>query len=334
MPFTPSLPLKHVFKPNNSRLRKTRRNQGNTNTIEVDPQSYYTKIIVERDIFEPKIVRNTNDLIDNNCHFYLNQYDKILEVKNINLPCDGDKYKNAIVIKTNTEISGHTKNVLNRLLLDLMNKYKIFKSNVAISGSSKIIGHDAEKAFIALNRCTNLNITKDDYGLLSISGGETKNKFDKILLQVLSDAKIEVILLATNSNYVNEPNKVYLTVGAYRGNKQTNDGIIIAQPMVNMNHIKKATALAKKAGYSIMEGNYVAHEIIESYFSAKIQPNAKPIPDDTYIQAHQKACESDKNYIEPIIELVYSDVSRSTARGMVKFFDKNNPNYLHEAWLW
>jgi hypothetical protein len=57
----------------------------------------------------------------------INQYDKILEARPIELACSAAE---TIIIKTNTAIEGHTERVLERLLRDLRERYGIEKKNV------------------------------------------------------------------------------------------------------------------------------------------------------------------------------------------------------------
>ncbi len=121
MSFKPSLFIQHIFNP------AEENSSHNIETEKVIPEYYYKKVVVERDIYDPLIVRYRKDIKDQNCHFYLTQYDKIFTVKNIESPCisEDKTYTRSIVIKTNTKITAHTKQVLYRLLRELRDTYNV-----------------------------------------------------------------------------------------------------------------------------------------------------------------------------------------------------------------
>jgi len=145
MSFIPSLPISKIFQPAEVINKKNK-----NNVKEVDPKTYYKKIVIIQvresefqkyvrqnyDYNQNKsIVRNINDIHKDkkkmpDFHFFLTQYDKILEGRKLEYPCDESEYKDTIVIKTNAILEGHTENVLDRLVRDLRNKFGIDEKNI------------------------------------------------------------------------------------------------------------------------------------------------------------------------------------------------------------
>jgi hypothetical protein len=123
MSFIPSLPISKIFQPAVSSPKRPSNNQE-----KVEPTKYYKKIkVISRNENDKTIIRKIDDYHTDrktyaDCHFLINQYDKILEARPIELVCSAAE---TIIIKTNTAIEGHTERVLERLLRDLRERYGI-----------------------------------------------------------------------------------------------------------------------------------------------------------------------------------------------------------------
>ena len=122
MSFTPSLPLKHVFK----RTSDVSKNQDDTQTVVA--KDYYKKIRVAKDVTAPNIVRKNKDITNNDFHFFFNQRSKILEGKGLEIPATEPE---TIVINHNADLSqNHPQRVLERLLKQLKSDYGIDEKEV------------------------------------------------------------------------------------------------------------------------------------------------------------------------------------------------------------
>ena len=168
MSFTPSLPLKHVFK----RASDVSKNQDDTQTVVA--ADYYKKIRVAKDVTAPNIVRKNKDITNNDFHFFFNQRSKILEGKGLEIPATEPE---TIVINHNADLSqNHPQRVLERLLKQLKSDYGIDEKNVVYGKEGTFIeypngrvilikGNDNEVTFLVKNYIKDENENIIDYEL-------------------------------------------------------------------------------------------------------------------------------------------------------------------------
>ncbi|MBN2891921.1 MAG: hypothetical protein JXL97_08645, partial [Bacteroidales bacterium] len=123
MSFLPGLPIKNIFKPNTNVLKDDKTQQQGA----VEPKDYYKKIRVAKDD-NSEIIRSAKNVSDKDVHFYLNQYSKILEVKELRFPISEEE---TILIKHNADLTkDHPKRVMERLLRQLKQDYGIEEKEV------------------------------------------------------------------------------------------------------------------------------------------------------------------------------------------------------------
>jgi RHS repeat-associated protein len=148
-----------------------------------------------------------------------------------------------------------------------------------------IIGSESKKALKQLNKSTSLNITRDKKtGKLSATG-EAKTDADKELLNAINDDGINVVINATDKNFVkqNGEDKV-LIGGSFGGSKIEEDGTVTAFQTINPNQAKVIEGVTG-AG----DGVIALHEVLEAYIGAKESPGASSENSEAYINAHNKA---------------------------------------------
>jgi len=163
-----------------------------------------------------------------------------------------------------------------------------------------ITGDAAKQATQDLDNSSSLNITRDDNGELHATG-KAETKADRALLKAINSTDVTVNLEATNTN---EPNGQPLLVGSFKGNTKNADGTVSASTSVNPNQATTASGF-----YGTPAGVYVEHEILESYNAAVDSPGAKaPTKQEVdnklpnampYLNAHYKAMNQNKNFVEP-----------------------------------
>lgn len=174
-------------------------------------------------------------------------------------------------------------------------------------------GSDAQRAFEALSKTTNLKLQMDDHGKVTIVGGKARNGRDKELKKAIEDHSVEVNLMTTTDNSVlleNSNVRGDLVIGAYDGSKmvtrdvdaeslqtQRNEGeggaietIIETKQVINMDQAEKE----REAGGNTA-GQDVYHEVMESYYAGRDNPGDKQ-GGPGYLPAHNKAIDSDHQY--------------------------------------
>ena len=165
-----------------------------------------------------------------------------------------------------------------------------------------ITGKDADRATKALDKSSNLKITRDEKtGKLSAKG-EAKTEYDKALLSAITDNKINVNLKANSIKEIAvDGKKGDITFGAYAGS-YNNNGKTEALQMINMDQIDKA----EKAG-AMKAGNLVGHEVIESHVAAKENGGNNQANttngDAAYDKGHNAAINADESNFVPITDI-------------------------------
>jgi hypothetical protein len=187
MSFIPSLPISKIFQPAVSSPKRPSNNQE-----KVEPTKYYKKIkVISRGENDKTIIRKIDDYHTDrktyaDCHFLINQYDKILEARPIELACSAAE---TIIINFNSDIKKeHSKKVLKRLLQQLKNNYRIDNKNIKLF-SNEIYG----KYFVANLGGNNwgINISKKSNGVIEnieIPSNSQGNALDYII-NALNKAK-------------------------------------------------------------------------------------------------------------------------------------------------
>ena len=202
-----------------------------------------------------------------------------------------------------------------------------------------IRGPQAERATTELNKTTNLRVIREEDGKLKITGGSIQNNYDRALAKMITDKNIRVILNTREGNYTDYDARIatFLFVGSFEGNTVRGNGNIDAYTVINMDHADKAERIAKEAGYETKAGNFVGHEMLESYIAAKTNPGAnKPMttntndPDYTvYLKSHNKAVSLDSKFVSPESELYEFPLS-----GKIYYKNKNDHYKIHRTKIW
>ncbi|MBN2891915.1 MAG: hypothetical protein JXL97_08615 [Bacteroidales bacterium] len=129
MSFIPNLQIINIFKRNTEKIKEkvNSAQQQQQETQEVEAKDYYKHIRVSKDDGD-KIVRSSKDVGDKDVHFFVNQYNKILEIKDIKLPAS---VENTILVKYNSDLTkDHPKRVMERLSRNLRQEFGIGEKEV------------------------------------------------------------------------------------------------------------------------------------------------------------------------------------------------------------
>ncbi len=173
-------------------------------------------------------------------------------------------------------------------------------------------GKDAKKAARNLNKSSSLKIKiNKKTGQLSAKG-DAKTDYDKKLNEAINSTKVRVNLTTTRENTIitNDGKSGDLIEGAFGGNSSSFDNSIknidpdsdsphniipgtkvTAEQFVNLNHAKIEQDFG---GNSV--GQIVGHEINEAYIAADETPNSSSSNNSSYLNAHHKAINIDKNW--------------------------------------
>lgn len=162
MPFNPNLQIKNIFKRNVERLteKRTAKKAGEqAQTIKESEKEYYKRIRLIEDKTK-ETVRSSKDVTDKDIHFFVNQRNKILEIKDLKIPASVEE---TIMVKYNSDLTrDHSKRVMELFLRNLRQEYGIDEKNIVDWDQSKggiyLLGTDTQDAFERINKATNLKL--------------------------------------------------------------------------------------------------------------------------------------------------------------------------------
>jgi len=170
-----------------------------------------------------------------------------------------------------------------------------------------IRGDSADKAFTQLESETTLSLTHNKTSgkveTTDLSNKEYKSlsTADQKLYDAIKDKGKTVDLIATSSNEIDmngSGETTILVVGAYGGSKLSEDGTtIIGKQYVNPDQAEK---IEQNGGNTA--GQFVKHEIMESYSAMNIGNGIHKKDSDIYFDAHDEAMCVDPKYSDKDIK--------------------------------
>ncbi|CAL1519020.1 DUF6443 domain-containing protein [Chitinophaga sp. MM2321] len=134
-----------------------------------------------------------------------------------------------------------------------------------------IRGNQSQQAFKQLQNSTNLKLSQDDNGKVTIAGGKAKTGADKKLQQAISDKNTTVNINASSDNFTKDG--VAIVGGAFLGNTTfaggKDDGKVEAQQQVNPTQLAIVDKVTNsKSGVSML------HEVLEAFIGGEKYPNS------------------------------------------------------------
>ena len=142
-------------------------------------------------------------------------------------------------------------------------------------------GKLAEKAVEQLNASSSLKITRNEKtGKLSATG-EAKTEHDQQLLNAIQDKKITVNIKATDKN---TKNGNFIFGDSFDGSSKNGNGKVAAKQTINPN---QSEIIEEFSG--MPKGSIAKHAVLEAYFGAQNNPEARPQQKDAYSKAHNAA---------------------------------------------